>query len=88
MRKEARGNKAKPPPPFFYRLISVQYDFIPDLTKHNGKKTHQKIRLIKNHRSPIWPRLSLARLYLFYESQNKKHAKKSASRDYEALFHI
>ena len=52
------------------------------------KKTHQKIRLIKNHRSPIWPRLSVARLYLFYESQNKKHAKKSASRDYEALFHI
>ena len=42
MRKEARGNKAKPPPPFFYRLISVQYDFIPDLTKHNGKKNAPK----------------------------------------------
>ena len=35
MGKGARGNKAEPPPPFLYRLISVQLqsrDFIPDFT--------------------------------------------------------
>ena len=44
MWKGARGNKAKPPPPFFYRLITVQLlrDFIPDFTKHNGKKNAPK----------------------------------------------
>ena len=96
MGKGARENKAQLPPQFFYRLISVQlapvYPWLYETPWK--KKKHEKIRLIKNPRSLIWPRLTLTRLYLFYESPKKKHAKKSASLgyksggDYKALFHI
>ena len=60
MGKGARGNKAEPPPPFFYRLISVELsrDFIPDFTKHNEKK--------KTPKNPLDQKSSFSRLTSVY----------------------
>ena len=79
MRKEARGNKAKPPPPFFYRLISVQYDFIPDLTKHNGKKKAPKNPLNQKPSLSHLTSVKLGAAVSLLRITKQKHAKKSAS---------
>ena len=79
MRKEARGNNSKPPPPFFYRLISVQYDFIPDLLKHNGKKKRPKNPLNQKPSLSHLTSVKLGAAVSLLRITKQKHAKKSAS---------
>ena len=96
MGKGARENKAQLPPPFFYRLISVQlapvYPWLYE-TPWKKKKTRKNPLDQKPSFSHLTP-VKLDAAVSLLRITKKKHAKKSASLgyksggDYKALFHI